>query len=1216
MSVVNDPVAVYRFGAGHVESVDGSHAARLSGITCHALDTPLSLPGGPPLEHVAVLAGQSTLRLPVSAALVDAACFGVDMLIRAVHGGDARMQLLTIHAPTPALSLTLEARDSTRWHLHGAIRVQHANVAGAHWCGVRATEAIPLFSDASSGTASGLAPGIASGLTPGIASGLAPGIASGLASGIASGLAPGIAPGLAAHGAFPALPGWACVALVFTGDDLVLLQDGVVIARRIFHEAALASVPASQAGCSIGADPDGRYGLHGAVAAVRLWNGIPALYSAALAAAERRGIGALASRRAELEEGSPPTHAVLGAEIRAEHGMRMAGIPGRICEHEHGALLWSRDTGAHAVHGVIHRAYQASGWRSKLGWPLADERESAGTRVQRFQRGAILWSATTGAHPVHGPIFARYLALGGEHGVLGLPIQPPQRTRHGAMQEFQHGRLVHTRAAGTHALFGPTLARYLALPGRTELLGHPVADTLFLHDRTGALVGHVSHFERGSIYWSPQNGAWEICGRLALHYQCCGGPLGALGFPVAAAPSDSNGAMPHARLERGLIARDARHGTCALHGVRLRLERVRRLRNTRTPAFAVRVWLRVDQEWIHDGTRVPAEGYASATANLALTHVFPVQPETELWMRIEICDHDDSDRVIGAIEELFDFRDLWGIWSGNGGRHEVPIAVHRDAHAFAFAFRVTPASAIVPSRLPANPPGQESAGTMAFRRLGWWRFGNFRARALAREQLAGSFRPPLPASSGGWPALPAPGLPSLPSLPSLIDASFHDLAYAGVAASGSCFGLVTAAIHALKSGSPLNQPIHRYHLTPEVRAEIERRHGQQLGAELIRWFASLVASPQALSARAVFDHVERALRAHTPVPLCIYDVPGDRGDCVLAYACTRAGEDHGRIFIADPNASRSLGHDDAVVRVLADDTFQLEHQPERFRNQRAGDDLLPDVLLLPVPFHVFANTPGAPAAELGLALDELLGGLVVLAGDAEIEQIASQRAELYRKLGGRRHLVARGLPGMIRVPRLEASPSSQLYAQRGPLPDRLDLYVKGTKARGGRFALCVGTQHAEVRVDAAIDRGAVDTVALHALRAAPHLHLSTTMPHKLARVACRIHRDPHGRVSRGIALAVPLLPDDRTSIRMDAPGGAVGIRPAGPPQPIDVTLEAVASDGPQQVVLRGLTIASAGEALRIRPRDWSALGGEIVVERLDGLDGAVRARLVTRGQAP
>ncbi len=163
----------------------------------------------------------------------------------------------------------------------------------------------------------------------------------------------------------------------------------------------------------------------------------------------------------------------------------------------------------------------------------------------------------------------------------------------------------------------------------------------------------------------------------------------------------------------------------------------------------------------------------------------------------------------------------------------------------------------------------------------------------------------------------------------------------------------------------------------------------------------------------------------------------------------------------------------------------------------------------------------------------------------------------------------------------------------------------------------MGTHRGEVCIEAAIDRGALDTVALREVHtSALHLHLSTTMPGKRASVACRVHCDPRGRTPRGVALDVPLASGDAACVRVDGPGGAVIVQPSGAPRPMDVMLEAPEARTLQRIALRGLVPVAAGEALSIRPRDWSALGGEIIVERLAGAGGAVLERQVVRGQPP
>ena len=74
-------------------------------------------------------------------------------------------------------------------------------------------------------------------------------------------------------------------------------------------------------------------------------------------------------------------------------------------------------------------------------------------RYRHFQKGSIYWIPQKGAHVVHGPIQKKWESLGAEHGNLGYPINDQMSTPDG--------------------------------------------------------VGMCCDFERGSIYWTPQRGAYE-----------------------------------------------------------------------------------------------------------------------------------------------------------------------------------------------------------------------------------------------------------------------------------------------------------------------------------------------------------------------------------------------------------------------------------------------------------------------------------------------------------------------------------------------------------------------------------------------------------------------------------------------------------------------------------------------------------------------------------
>ncbi|KAF2500875.1 hypothetical protein BU16DRAFT_260606 [Lophium mytilinum] len=88
------------------------------------------------------------------------------------------------------------------------------------------------------------------------------------------------------------------------------------------------------------------------------------------------------------------------------------------------------------VYGAIDDALRAVGSVSKLGYPLRTEEKVPGVKVnffgvegvemdvrkQDFETGtAIFWSFITGAHVVFRDFKAKYLAIGGPPGVLGLP---------------------------------------------------------------------------------------------------------------------------------------------------------------------------------------------------------------------------------------------------------------------------------------------------------------------------------------------------------------------------------------------------------------------------------------------------------------------------------------------------------------------------------------------------------------------------------------------------------------------------------------------------------------------------------------------------------------------------------------------------------------------------------------------------------------------------
>ena len=147
--------------------------------------------------------------------------------------------------------------------------------------------------------------------------------------------------------------------------------------------------------------------------------------------------------------------------------------------YQGGSIYWKHALPvACEVHGQIRSKWEALGWENSfLGFPLTDETSVAGGRgrANTFEGGAIAWTPTTGAHEVHGAIFARWAAL-----------------------------------------------------GRENTLGFPLTDECVTPDTRG----RYNHFENGSIYWTPATGAHEVTGYIKDAWARGGWEQGPLGYPV------------------------------------------------------------------------------------------------------------------------------------------------------------------------------------------------------------------------------------------------------------------------------------------------------------------------------------------------------------------------------------------------------------------------------------------------------------------------------------------------------------------------------------------------------------------------------------------------------------------------------------------------------------------------------------------------------------
>lgn len=191
---------------------------------------------------------------------------------------------------------------------------------------------------------------------------------------------------------------------------------------------------------------------------------------------------------------------------------------GRYQHYVNGSIYYHPSIGAHEVHGLIRSRWQSLGWeRSFLGYPLTDETacpDGIG-RFNHFQGGSIYWSPSSGAWEVHGAIRSKYSSLGWERSFLKYPLTNESTCPDGIgkYNHFQGGSIYWSPSTGAHEVHGLIRSHWASLGWEKSFLGYPTSDELVVFG--GA--GRISHFQHGSIYWSPTSGVRVLRERVRVH---------------------------------------------------------------------------------------------------------------------------------------------------------------------------------------------------------------------------------------------------------------------------------------------------------------------------------------------------------------------------------------------------------------------------------------------------------------------------------------------------------------------------------------------------------------------------------------------------------------------------------------------------------------------------------------------------------------------------
>ncbi|NAZ77102.1 SpoIID/LytB domain-containing protein [Kineococcus sp. T13] len=219
----------------------------------------------------------------------------------------------------------------------------------------------------------------------------------------------------------------------------------------------------------------------------------------------------------------------LGAATSAE-----LGTPNGRGSYQHfqGGSIYASAAGAHDVRGAIRQRWAQLGWENGLGFPTGgDSRTPDGSGFYtHFEHGSIYYSAATGAREVRGAIRERWAQLGWERG-MGFPTTGDVRTPNGAgyYTHFQGGSIYWSPATGAREVRGAIRERWAQLGWENGALGFPATGDV----RTPNGRGSYTRFQGGSIYWSPATGAHAVRGGLLDTWGAQGWENGSLGFPAS-----------------------------------------------------------------------------------------------------------------------------------------------------------------------------------------------------------------------------------------------------------------------------------------------------------------------------------------------------------------------------------------------------------------------------------------------------------------------------------------------------------------------------------------------------------------------------------------------------------------------------------------------------------------------------------------------------------
>lgn len=218
---------------------------------------------------------------------------------------------------------------------------------------------------------------------------------------------------------------------------------------------------------------------------------------------------------------------------------------GAFQSYQGGAILLTPGTGPILSIGSIRNVWAGQGFEhGSLGYPTTDEYAISGGVAQNYQGGVIYHVPNVGTYAVTGDILTKHEEMGRS---LGAAVSPEVAIKEGGLyQNFQRGSILWSPASGAHVSTGGTRGAWAQAGFENGYLGYPTSDEIPVGG------GVRQNYQGGTIFWSPQLGAYSMSSDYSSKFDAIGG-LAALGFPATNKVTGLKDGGSYVNFERGAL---------------------------------------------------------------------------------------------------------------------------------------------------------------------------------------------------------------------------------------------------------------------------------------------------------------------------------------------------------------------------------------------------------------------------------------------------------------------------------------------------------------------------------------------------------------------------------------------------------------------------------------------------------------------------------------